>query len=70
MQRLRNSAFILLKNAIEAQTSRGLARRVLNSSSDTQDIEKVLRFVATLVDEFKVSVKAVRLRLHPDFPAA
>ena len=68
-RRLRFSAFILLKNAIEAQTGRGLARRVLDSSTDTQDIEKVLRFVATLVDEFKVSVNAARLRPHPDFPA-
>ena len=63
------SAFILLKNAIEVQTNRGVARRVLDSSTDTQDIEKVLRFVATLVDEFKVNVNAARLRPRPDFLA-
>ena len=67
---MQSSAFILLKNAIEVQTNRGVVRRILDSSTDSQDIERALRFVATLVDEFKVSVKAVRLRLHPDFPAA
>ena len=64
------SAFVLLKNAIEVQTSRGVAGRILDSSKDAQNIEKVLRFVATLIDEFKVSVNAARLRPRPDFLAA
>ena len=39
---------------------------MLDSSTDTQKIEKVLQYVAALIDEFKVSIEMNRLCPRPD----
>ena len=39
---------------------------MLDSSTDTQKIEKVLQYVAALIDEFKVSVEMNGLFPRPD----
>ena len=46
--------FVLVKDAIDVRTGRGLVPRVLHDMEDVQVIEKMLRYVSTLIEEFKV----------------
>ena len=46
---------MLLKEAIDSRTGRGVVKRVLRSTDDIKAIEKVLGYIAVLIEGFEVS---------------
>ena len=45
----------MVKSVIDVRTGRGLVSRIIHNLEDIKAIEKIIEYVGSLIDEFKVS---------------